>query len=431
MRFLKNKRLAAICVLSIGVQVVFNLIFGWVETGCVDTPSYLDAVQSLQSGKLDMLRTPGYPLFLLFGQSAFGARWGLNAVVLIQNVLFLLSIPCFWSIANKVLSRPSAVFLSTAFYACFPATFCWNRMIMTETLSLTMTLFFIHALMSMKERGQLRSGVFSGMLLLGLLLLRPAALYLLPIYVLWCCVCFFDGKRKAAFVGFAFVGTSILALLMYTKEFKKEYGVALTSSVSTQNQYVILRDIHLIDKVDCPRTQFEQGLNRVLEHPCFQSWMAWNEYNDLLREYGLVEMQRYVTQQVKQNKRDYIRRRVDRLFGTFGDVVFHLPLIGKNETAIPKFLHNGCQYSTSWMRFNLLWLICLFGAVILALSVVRRLPFPWTAGLLISLITLNFMIVFLGSPCVYDRLICPSYSAIILLTAFVLEKLRLSINGLS
>lgn len=421
-----HKKVIVIYLLSAAVQLAFYLIFGWVDAGYVDTLSYLDAVKSLKSGTLNMLRTPGYPLLLLCCQSVFGDAAGLTAIVVIQNILFFLSIPCFWNLANRVLHHPSVVVLSTIFYACFPATFGWNRMIMTESLSMTLTLFFVNALIHIKEQRHFWKEVLTGCLLIGLMLLRPAAIYLLPIYLLWGVLCFMRGHRRAALVILAFTGTILIGLTTYINAFQKQYGVALISSVSTQNQYVMLRDINLIRHVDNPATPFEQKLNQVLQRPCYHQVIAWNEYNEMMQEFKLPEMQDYINRQIIGNKRDFVRRRVDYFFRTFGEVVFQLPLLGESITPSQKLVHSACLYIISWFRFNVLWLICFGGALVSGFMIRKSKSIPWEVGLLIAGVVLNFVVVFLGAPCDLARLMSPSYFVIILLFSFVLEHLQIA-----
>jgi hypothetical protein len=129
-----NKRLYIIYILS----AVIAIAIAASEGICIvwDSTSYIDAWNSLYF----YVRTPVYPLLIGLMKIILGNGflWG---VVVVQNMLFLLSLPYLYDLLEWVTSSDRIAFWLTLLYGIHPGILCWNNYIMTEYLAIILIIF--------------------------------------------------------------------------------------------------------------------------------------------------------------------------------------------------------------------------------------------------------------------------------------------------
>lgn len=127
-----------------------------------DSPLYNQlAVNLLKYGvfssdglKPELLRTPGYPLFLASVYAVCGTSCPIAAVFLQQTVLALgIVVLMFW-IAKHVLANDFLAFLAAAFYSFSPITITLNSYLLTETLYLLLFLLSMWLMLLNRQRSR-------------------------------------------------------------------------------------------------------------------------------------------------------------------------------------------------------------------------------------------------------------------------------------
>jgi 4-amino-4-deoxy-L-arabinose transferase-like glycosyltransferase len=195
--------------------LVFRLLLVGVTmmnpTGCVlpDSLEYLDLAETLRakgrytsqaSADKDLLRPPGYPVFLATIQMLAGSNSA--PVTLVQLVLSSL-ISWFLLLIGHVLGRPRVGIVAAWLHALSPNVALWSLTIMTETLfSFLLTaavLFWLIHLESSKLHWLVMAGVGLGLASL----VRPIGAYLVPLVAILTLILHWReaGSRKA--IGFS------------------------------------------------------------------------------------------------------------------------------------------------------------------------------------------------------------------------------------
>ena len=227
-----------IYTVSIAVSLLCFLCFGPIEYN--DTPSYLNAWDNWSQGVLDTFRTPLYPLFLGVLKAVAGKAWDWVAIV-IQYTIFLLSVKYFHKMA-KMLLKDRAALIVTAFYAIYPTFNSWGNLLLTDSLGLSLSVFFSHACLKVIMDGSIKHTLIATLLLLLLLALRPSSISLLiPAALSFFLLLFSKEKRMAGLIGLAGVAVCSVCLLFYSEKVEEKTGVFTPSTVSVANDLTIAR----------------------------------------------------------------------------------------------------------------------------------------------------------------------------------------------
>lgn len=254
-----SKDLSIIYLFSTTIPLFSILNKGYYITP-YDTPTYLSAWDSLMTGKLDWFRTPVYPLFLGIIKHIAASKFELT-VNMVQYVFMLISVYCFYHIAQRLKLSKTIVFWTTLFYGTCPSVFYWCRAILTESLSISFLVFLVFCLFRLYDHYSIKWAVTNGILLLILQMLRPSFIYLLPLYaVFFFCLYFDDKKRKQAIAGLIGTCVAISVIIGYMSLFRQQYGIFATSSVSTINRLYIARQYGLLIPNDIENAQLRKDL---------------------------------------------------------------------------------------------------------------------------------------------------------------------------
>ena len=151
-----------------------------------DSPPYLGLAESLTGGHFtrngapEVLRTPGYPLFVALGVF-IGHPIGLT--ILLQVILGSLAAVTVYALAEDTTaslgyrdSRRVAL-LAGLFYALDPLSIIHSSFVLSETLFTTLLLAHLYILLRYFKTGSLRYVVMSGALAVAAIFVRPAAMY--------------------------------------------------------------------------------------------------------------------------------------------------------------------------------------------------------------------------------------------------------------
>lgn len=119
----KYLKLRYIYILSILFCIYLTYIFRVDIT--FDTPTYVNAWSTLLDGHIDKWRTPSYPIFLGIMKTIFGDNY-LYFVVLVQHLVFLVSVRYFYLLTRCTVTNDKISFFITLFYALYPCVATYN-----------------------------------------------------------------------------------------------------------------------------------------------------------------------------------------------------------------------------------------------------------------------------------------------------------------
>ncbi len=213
--------------------------FGYVNGG--DSFDYIDAVDVLLSGRPDLYRTPPYPAALAVLRWVFGPALMVRAMQVTQCVVAVVGAWWFMRVAGRfTFGRRRATFWLTAVYALNPYWNMWVMHTMTEVFAMAGSVALLWCMVrDLPGRPSVRSGVWAGLWLVFLVLLRPILLCWLPVAAVWWWARFRATHARGAVVALWLAAAVPPLLGGYVAWFGHTYGVYKVSAVSTWNRYAL------------------------------------------------------------------------------------------------------------------------------------------------------------------------------------------------
>lgn len=391
----ENKDLAIIYACAIASSII--LILGWGVQETLDSPTYVSAWDNIANGKIDIFRTPVYPIFLGVMKNIFG-EYFLEGAICVQHIIFLLSLRYFYRLALTITNSEKITFGITLFVGAIPYIITWNNFILTESFAISGTIFILYLIQQLSEKCLWTYTLNFTILLSILILLRPAFAYMLPVFgVTWILIVLKKRKKIVVLSGILSVAVPSLSLLAYMKAFEKEYGIFASSSVSTINQVCIAHDYDLLNAevIEDPQLRKDiivpQFKKDILEH------RLWDRYE-------LKTINEAIMSSNKSQPMKYIQKCFGRLYrsSTFPLFLTSIPGI----TTIKDMI--GISLGTLYL------FLIIYTIIILYWSLKKRV-FPLITALMYMLGVSNIIVVIVGAQLEWNRLILPSFPLFLLM----------------
>ena len=242
-----------------------------------DTMTYFDSGEIWAKGIIDKVRTPVYPIICHL--STYLGPFSLWTIVLLQFFVFCLSIKWLFNTLRLIFpDKHLTMFVSTALYAVNPAIVQNALSIMTESLSLSMTVLLLFIIVKgIKQKFAAKDVAGISVLYVVMLLIRPFFICFAPILVLFL---FWINRTStwrtivASAIGVVLVGGVYLG---YCYAYKQKYGVFTTTCVSVINFDAQLYEAGLIESPVYKLDNFDVVLanNRIVEtrNAHFMTWV--------------------------------------------------------------------------------------------------------------------------------------------------------------
>lgn len=264
------RRLYLAIIVEMALMMVVVALWG---KPAIDTISYFSAYDTLLQGRLDIVRTPVYPLFIGVCRSLFGDTGGRIVVCLTQCAIFLFSVTRFRVIASRLIPNPRIAFLATAVYGLLPGPMSLNFYLLTESLALSGITILLY-LLSESLHGNIRATWWSVPLSFGLIMLRPALIYLPAALLLFWIPAMLLKKAsvRICIVGLTAVIICGAGCYLYSWQMKRQNGYFGLSLISLVNTYVGFKDTdfvnfdYLTPPLPDPEAAYDHYKSVLLQH---------------------------------------------------------------------------------------------------------------------------------------------------------------------
>ena len=364
-----------------------------------DTNSYYDAwANNLIAGRIDVWRTPVYPIFLGLVKWIFG-RYSDFMAICLQHLIFLVSIRYFYRLAMRFINSKRIVFGLTLLYI-FPF-MIWHNILETESLTLSGFVFLLYVVYTLRTEFSVGLMIVFLSLLVGLLFLRPASVYLLPVLFLWWGIVGCKEKQyKTALCGMACVLFAMMSVLGYMKAVEKEYGLFTISKIGLLNQLVIAFDRDLINTDIIQDADLRISIDECLATGRGGFDAAWY----LLNQHDAKKLAKAIRDSYCSNPIKYIEHTLSyiQLTRKHGLVIIDHPnlaivldILGVNEGSFYLFL--------------------VLYTIILLLWMIKNRTIPSNSVLLYMLGVSHFIVVVVGAPNDWKRLLMASFPIYLLM----------------
>ena len=411
MRLKLNKDLRMVLILG-GISSIIWIVF----RGPIihpDSWSYIAAIDSVFNGVPDWFRTPVYPTFLALLKWVFGENLYLWATIVIQHLVFLCSVVCLFRLCQKAINSDTISFWITLFYAVYPYISSLNSYIVTESFSISGTVFLLFLALRLKENGMWKDALLLMTQLAFLLLLKPALVYLVPLLiVLWVYTFFMEGKRKSALLGIAGVIVAGFCLVSYMQVFKKQYGVFSASVVSTLNNYHIARTYGLLkpELIENPAVRADLEKSIEINGECPKDiYLLYNEAVQMVQDHSMQTIGHEVSICMRYSPINSLKALIFRLYSSADD-----PLLVKGIDA-SQWGHLLC------FHISTLYLFLLIYTILLVLWFIRRRSIPWFTALIYMVGVSQIIVSVIAAQWDWGRLLLPALPAYLLMIGQVCQ----------
>ena len=412
-----------------------------------DSYTYYYAVNQLNEGKVDFLRTPVYPLFLdltLAGdlhieepaatllpsmeqgmKLAEAVGYSPCIVYILQNLIFLISLWCFYRVSVYVARSRKVGFWLTLFFMIFSLISCEHCALMTESLSISGFIFLIYSACQVYRFRSVMHAILTCVWTFLLIFLRPSFIFLLPIlfvvsiWLFWQKTC-----RKLAVVCLIGALVNATAVFLYMQEFKKQYGLFAITAVSTINDYLCLHFYDMInpDEIEnaglsASEAHFAQekecaSVTAPLVDNAYRSKL-FKHCGELVDEFGIVTLNQEANRLISSHLLKYIENK-----GIYCIVHARYPLIKRFKGSL----------SLVGLNVGLVYFLIAISGFLFVRDLVLRRKIAWYALLLWMITTSNLLVIIIGAPDDYMRLLLPSHSINLLLATYLVMRGRESLE---
>ena len=240
------------------------------------------------SGVPDRYRLPVYPMLIDILKSAFGDAYA-YMLCLLQLIISICSIVVFYLMLKKLINNKNLCMIFTAFYATFNALTGWDKTLLTESLSLSLTVFLLFAIISYIKSNKYRYIIeASVIIIIGSLLRAIFAIYGGLFFAFLIIYTIFPGKfsstldkklqRVKILKGSLIALLPIVLILGYSYLFYNQYGgFTMSDSGLGQQLSIVLNDEYYTSSddeelvnvaSDILNTKSESLINRELYALC-------------------------------------------------------------------------------------------------------------------------------------------------------------------
>lgn len=387
-----------------------------------DTLSYIAAWDnSISHLTIDKWRPPVYPLFIGALKFCFG-QYFLTAGVVVQHIVFLVSIWYFHKLTALVTSSEKIAFWVTAFYALYPCVATWNCFVVTEPFTIYATIFLLYFAYQVKCRQRVGDVLLFTFWLLFIIFLRPASMYMLPVFIVAWGMLFVSSSRQKRQSLWAAAGVLAVSacLLLYMYAFKQQYGIFSPSGIGVINKYYIAR---LDGDIDPSKTD-HQALRTFVEESIATHGVKYSggtdhdlymETEEAIRIAGLTEVSQLVSR--SQSIGTNIRRFFSRIHYAAGNRLF-CTLLHKWRNLTDLF---GLQLNTVYL------LLIIYPLVVIPWMISRR-RLAWFSSVLYMLGWSHLFVILFACQNVWDRLILPAIPFYLLMFGQLMNSLKACVN---
>jgi hypothetical protein len=367
-----------------------------------------------------VLRTPSYPIYLGIFRELFGVQ-GDVAAMMVQIIVFLASIKCFWWLASHLSLNKKVVFVMTAAYGLIPGISTYALVPLTELFAMCGILFLLALLVKMSERLRIIHTIEFVLLLTFLIFLRPALLFLFVVIALLAIVWICRKKMKQGLVLIGTMAFILILLVSYKQAIQKEYGISTISSVSLCN------DLGLIDEDVRSRISTSISYDEADKYSYKQDSTGMALY---IKTLPLKE--RYVNEAKAQLGLGWYVLAYYRALDSFNYIMFKTYLCESRTlspaqyqmTEIWRTLENRLPF-----KQHIFWYVLLLYTSILLMMIFKYKALNWFNWVLCLSCWGQMAVMFIGAGDDYIRLFIPTTPLIFLILVQMISAIQFRLNA--
>lgn len=384
-----------------------------------DSLHYMRAGELFLNGHIHDFRTPLYPIIFHLAQVITG-RFAGEAVVILQIVLYLLSILAFYNIGRSLIKSPAILFTISLLYATHPGLILWNYFILTESLAISGAVILFYLILEFYKKPTLLLAIAIPATILALIALRPSSIYFTPalatltLYML-------AKKQKFAWTLFSGLFIAVIAVAAYCYAFKQQYGIFTPSHVSILNKYYFVRKANLITPADAPTAQMQEFVLNILSDNENDQYI---EFTQLIDKFGHKKTDCLIKNTINRERSRYISFIITQITGIRSFPAFS-HFVDTATVSIPCKAYIRGSFFLLMFHFNFVYLFIIGYTIAIAYSFYKKKSIPFIPILLLMTIACNLAIIVSGAISEWHRLFAPTMPLFFIMLATVADRLRI------
>lgn len=385
-----------------------------------DTSSYIKAsAKNIFLGEVHKARTPIFPYFCKLVSIIGGKNHLYTNVVLVQKILFFVSIIFFYLTIKKLTKNKIINFIGTLIYSSTPFLFMWNTVILTESISIFEAVILFYLTVSYIKKESKISASLIGVQLLIMIMTRPANIYLVAPYLLFWFLKLFGDKtkeeRKIVFYGLGSTVVAIICILLYCNQIRLQYGEFGLSAVKNTNSIITLIDSRLYYYGEDEK--IIKDIDKIIK-PGDESTI-WKAYYSIAKKYKSKKLDEFNKRSIRNAKKKYVNYIAEKVL-TVGQNNIGT-IYSMREKNKPKRNLENLSIMLFPISFDLLFVILSISFIYLIYYLIKGKAIEWTVAALFSIIAGNVFISIIAAPYETQRLCVISIPATILLIAYLIS----------
>ena len=422
-----------ILYLIIGIILVQCWIYSSVpksnETG--DSFGYLTSYNqdSIFHGYVNDERPPVYPYFIKVIKVIGGEENLENNVVTVQKILFLVSIVIFYYTLKLLLKNKIIISILTLIFGICPTIIMWNTYIVTESLAgLEMMILAFITIKYLKEPSKILAGLM-GIVILGMILTKPAFIYVLPIYIVFVILRFFFNKEERKALLFA-VGSLIICgvvLITYCMQIKKYYGNFGLTAISCINNTILAIDSGAYLNSD--NQEIKNEIKTFVEENNARGNDLYSIVYELKEKYSQEKMNEFASSAIK-NTSDYNIYLINKVINLGNQNIGTSYVNG--DKSDQEYIYNYSYLGGLILpiTFGMIYILLLISIIYLIWYLIKYKEIDWLCAFFTSMIFTNLFTLVVGAPYEEQRLFFPSVCLVLIYIANILGRILIGKENL-
>lgn len=374
-----------------------------------DTKSYFDAYDNLIKGELDPFRTPIYPLFIGLIRSIITIPYCYMVIILIQIAVFIVSVHYFYQITSTLKNNKIAYWL-TFIYGIIPVATSWTSVILTESLAISGSIFYLSLTISAIKTGKIKNIWFSSLLMLLLVMLRPSFIYLMPTNIFMFIINNWNNPKDKRLTYNGLIGSSIVAIIFcgYCYKIKQNYGIFSPSGVTVINKYMVNRandSFNVLNVEDNELRHYIDSIQHVTPtyHPYYEASL-------IIKKFGYKKIKEVLSNQYTLSEN--IKMIKERIYKASRE--------SYNTVGIVPFTF----FNIITPNMGTVFLLIIIFTYIILIYAYNNKKFPLVTTLILLYALGNIVITVVGATEDFGRLFLSSYPAVLLLTGILIQMIK-------
>lgn len=412
-KIMKNKiwliLLIVICVRGIVYSFYHDVSLYW------DTYSYVYFDDNIFKGEIDAFRTPIYPNIVKF-MALFEKSSALYInIANFQEIISLASVIILYVTLKKNVKNQVVNYFATLAYACLPAIFTYNRIILTESLSISLAVMYFCLIIQYLKNATSGKAVAIAISTFFLIMLRPSFLYLLLVLaIMFLFVFIFEKESRitAIYGSIALVGV-IGGILGYSYLNKKQNGYFALSSVTQINQLDNIIALGIFNT----RDERDEGIIEIIQdwEDGFKGPWYRKTTEKIMNKYTPEEIDEFLKRCIQNNFSKYCEKTVQRVFNLQFQPCDDIYLKPKDKEVMPPIIY-----------FAFIFIYIIYDSIYILIQTIKNKKIPLVQTILLITILGQLATIIIGAQAEYSRLFMPALPIVFISFAWnmndILEK---------